>query len=171
MNSVEDLDVFKLAHALALKVYSVSKKFPREEMYSLVDQMRRAASSVGMNLMEGAMRLGSKEYRQFVGIARGSAGEVCYQLLLARDLNYEDEGNDEDMEEDYASGEDSAESNGEEFSDASDDMDESEGSEEEQREAKEKLVDTKQTDLRKRILVIQSDAKLTPGEKAKKIQV
>jgi four helix bundle protein len=50
--------------------------------------MRRASGSVGMNLMEGAMRLGSKEYRQFVGIARGSAGEVCYQLLLARDLRY-----------------------------------------------------------------------------------
>ena len=56
--------------------------------FSLVDQMRRAAASVGMNLMEGAMRLGSREYRQFVGIARGSAGEVCYQLLLARDLKY-----------------------------------------------------------------------------------
>jgi four helix bundle protein len=41
-----------------------------------------------MNLMEGAMRLGSREYRQFVGIARGSAGEVCYQLILARDLKY-----------------------------------------------------------------------------------
>ena len=53
-----------------------------------MDQMRRAASSVGMNLMEGAMRLGSREYRQFVGIARGSAGEVCYQLILARDLKY-----------------------------------------------------------------------------------
>ena len=88
MNSVEDFDVFKLAHELALKIYSVVKKFPREETYSLVDQMRRAAISVGMNLMEGAMRLGTKEYRQFVGIARGSAGEVCYQLLLARDLNY-----------------------------------------------------------------------------------
>ena len=87
-NSVEDLDVFKLAHELALKIYSVSKNFPREEMYSLVDQMRRAAISVGMNLMEGAMRLGSKEYRQFVSIARGSAGEVCYQLFLARALNY-----------------------------------------------------------------------------------
>jgi len=88
MNSVEELDVFKLAHQLALKIYSVSKTFPKVEIYSLVDQMRRAAASVGMNLMEGAMRLGSKEYRQFVGIARGSAGEVCYQLLLARDLNY-----------------------------------------------------------------------------------
>ena len=88
MKSVEDLDVSKLAHELALKIYSVTKKFPREETYSLIDQMRRAAISVGMNLMEGAMRLGTKEYRQFVGIARGSAGEVCYQLLLAKDLNY-----------------------------------------------------------------------------------
>ena len=57
-------------------------------MYSLVDQMRRAAASVGMNLVEGAERLSSREYRQFVGIARGSAGEVCYQLLLAKDLQY-----------------------------------------------------------------------------------
>ena len=88
MNSVEDLDVSKLAHQLALKTYSATKGFPKEELFSLGDQTRRAAGSVGMNLMEGAMRLGSKEYRQFVGIARGSAGEVCYQLLLAKDLNY-----------------------------------------------------------------------------------
>jgi four helix bundle protein len=88
MKSVEDLDVFKLAHQLALKTYSTTKVFPKEETFSLVDQMRRAAASVGMHLMEGAMRLGSREYRQFVGIARGSAGEVCYQLLLARDLKY-----------------------------------------------------------------------------------
>jgi four helix bundle protein len=81
MNSVEDLDVFKLAHQLALKVYSITKTFPKKETYSLVDQTRRAAASVGANLFEGAMRLGSKEYRQFVGIARGSAGEVCYHLL------------------------------------------------------------------------------------------
>ncbi len=59
MKTVEDLDVFKLAHQLALKTYSVTKNFPREETFSLIDQMRRAASSVGMNLMEGAMRLGS----------------------------------------------------------------------------------------------------------------
>jgi four helix bundle protein len=91
MESVEALDVFKLAHQLALKTYSLTKKFPREETFSLVDQMRRAASSVGMNLMEGAMRLGTKEYRQCVGIARDSAGEVCYQLLLAKDLQYSSE--------------------------------------------------------------------------------
>jgi four helix bundle protein len=48
MKSVEDLDVFKLAHQLALKTYSTTKVFPREETFSLVDQMRRAATSVGM---------------------------------------------------------------------------------------------------------------------------
>jgi four helix bundle protein len=88
MKSVEDLDVFKLAHELALKTYAVTTNFPKEETFSLVNQMRRAAGSIGMNLMEGAMRLGSKEYRQFIGIARGSGGEVCYQLLLAKDLGY-----------------------------------------------------------------------------------
>jgi four helix bundle protein len=56
MKSVEDLDVFKLAHHLALKIYSVTKTFPKEETFSLVDQMRRAAGSVGMNLMECVFR-------------------------------------------------------------------------------------------------------------------
>src|SRR3989442_7804737 len=92
---------FKLAHQLALKIYSVTKAFPKEETFTLVDQMRRAAASVGMNLMEGAMRLGSKEYRQFVGVARGSAGEVCYQLLLARDLGYITEGIYRDLRQRY----------------------------------------------------------------------
>jgi len=92
---------FKLAHESALKIYSVTKKFPREETYSLVDQMRRAAISVGMNIMEGAMRLGTKEYRQFVGIARGSANEVCYQLLLAKDLQYISEETYRDLRRDY----------------------------------------------------------------------
>ncbi len=88
MKSVEDLDVFKLAHQLALKVYKTTGSNPKDETFSLVSQTRRAAASVGMNLMEGSMRLSTMEYRQFTGIARGSAGEVCYQLLLAKDLNY-----------------------------------------------------------------------------------
>jgi four helix bundle protein len=88
MKSVEELDVFKLAHELTLKIYKVTLQFPREESFNLVSQMRRAASSVGMNLVEGSMRLNSREFRQFVGIARGSAAEVSYQLRLARDLEY-----------------------------------------------------------------------------------
>jgi four helix bundle protein len=88
MKSVEELDVFKLAHELTLKVYRVTADFPKEETFGLVSQMRRAASSVGMNLVEGSMRLNSGEYRQHVGVARGSAAEVRYQLLLAKDLGY-----------------------------------------------------------------------------------
>lgn len=88
MKSVEDLDVFKLAHELAIQIYKVTQGFPREETFGLSSQMRRASASVRMNLFEGSMRLSSNEYRQFVGISRGSAGEVCYQLLLAKDLGY-----------------------------------------------------------------------------------
>jgi len=88
MKKVEDLDVFKLSHALAIDIFGITKSFPKEEKFGLISQMRRAAYSIPMNLMEGAHRLGSKEYRQFVGISKGSAGEVKYQLLLARDLKY-----------------------------------------------------------------------------------
>jgi four helix bundle protein len=64
------------------------KSFPEEEKFGLISQMRRAAYSVPMNIIEGAHRLSSREYRQFVGIARGSAGEMKYQLLLVKDLAY-----------------------------------------------------------------------------------
>ena len=88
MKKVEELDVFKLSHSLALEVFQLTKTLPGEEKFGLVSQMRRAAYSVPMNLMEGSHRLSSKEYRQFVGIARGSAGEMKYQLLLVKDLMY-----------------------------------------------------------------------------------
>ena len=86
MKKAQDLDVFKLSHETALEIFELTKTFPEEEKFGLISQMRRAAHSIPMNLMEGAHRLGSKEYRQFIGIARGSAGEMKYQLLLARDL-------------------------------------------------------------------------------------
>ena len=85
MKKVEDLDVFKLSHPLALEIFKITKSFPEEEKFGLISQMR-AAYSVPMNLMEGAHRLSSREYRQFVGIARRSAGEMKYQLLLVKDL-------------------------------------------------------------------------------------
>jgi four helix bundle protein len=88
MRKVEDLDVFKLSHSLVLEIFEITKSFPEEEKFGLISQMRRAAYSIPINLMEGAHRLGSKEYRQFVGIARGSAGEIKYQLLLVKDLRY-----------------------------------------------------------------------------------
>jgi len=91
IKSVEELAVFKKAHALTLSLYKISRRFPEEEKFGLVSQMRRAASSIAANLMEGSHRLGKNEYRQFSGIAKGSAGELKYHLLLvllAKDLGY-----------------------------------------------------------------------------------
>ena len=88
VKSVEELEVFKNGHNLTLNIYKISKKFPAEEKFSLVEQIRRSAASVCTNLMEGSHRLGRKEFRQFVGIAKGSAGELKYHLLLAKDLGY-----------------------------------------------------------------------------------
>ena len=88
MKTVEELDVFKLSHTLVLKIFEITKTFPEEEKFGIISQMRRAAYSIPMNLMEGSHRLSSKEYRQFVGIAKGSAGEMKCQLLLVKDLKY-----------------------------------------------------------------------------------
>lgn len=87
INSVEDLEVFRLAHCLSLKIHKTTLTFPSEERFGLVAQMRRASTSIGMNLAEGAGRLNTKEYKHFVEIARGSANEIYYQLKLAHDLN------------------------------------------------------------------------------------
>jgi four helix bundle protein len=99
--SVEDLEVFKLAHALVLQVYAATSTFPREETFGLAAQLRRAAASVGANLVEGAGRLNRAEYRQFVGIARGSAAEVGYHLLLARDLGFIEPDHSDKLRGDY----------------------------------------------------------------------
>jgi four helix bundle protein len=88
ISSVEDLEVFKKTHALTLKVYEVSREFPPEERFGLTSQVRRSAASIGANLMEGGHRLNRKEFRQFVGMAKGSTGELKYHLLLAKHLNY-----------------------------------------------------------------------------------
>jgi len=88
INRAQDMDVFKLSHSLTIEIYKLTEKFPPEEKFGLSSQMRRSAYSIHVNIVEGASRLGTKEYRQFVGIARGSSGEISYQLLLSRDLGY-----------------------------------------------------------------------------------
>lgn len=90
VNSVEDMEIFKKAHKLTLKIYELTNSFPKEERYGLISQIRRAASSINANLMEGSHRNNRGEYRQFAGIANGSAGELKYHLLLSKDLGYLD---------------------------------------------------------------------------------
>ena len=88
IESVEELDVFKRSHQVTLRIYEISGTFPADEKFGLVSQMRRAAASIATNLIEGSYRLNRAEYRQFVGIARGSSGELKYHILLAKDLGY-----------------------------------------------------------------------------------
>jgi four helix bundle protein len=102
VRSVEDLDVFKLAHRLALDVYRVTESFPKTERFGLTAQLRKAACSAPSNLVEGAHRNSRAEYRNFAGIARGSASEARYQLLLAMDLGYVSREAGETMRADYA---------------------------------------------------------------------
>ncbi len=88
MQSFRSLRVWEKSHRLTLDVYSFSKVFPREELYGLTSQMRRASASIGMNIAEGCCRKGSAEMARFLQIAAGSASELEYQLLLAHDLEY-----------------------------------------------------------------------------------
>lgn len=85
---IEDLDVFKLSHSLVLKIYELTKNFPSSEKFGLTTQMRRAAASIPTNLIEGAHRISRKEFKHFMSIAKGSCGEIKYQIFLSRDLNY-----------------------------------------------------------------------------------
>ncbi|MBI4685588.1 MAG: four helix bundle protein [Nitrospirae bacterium] len=91
MASVEELEVFKRSHKLTLHIYKVTEGFPQTEKFGLVSQMRRASSSICANLLEGSHRLNKKEFRQFAGIAKGSAGELKYYMLLAKDIGYIEE--------------------------------------------------------------------------------
>jgi four helix bundle protein len=88
MQSFRSLRVWEMAHRLTLDVYASSKAFPRDEIYGLTSQMRRASASIGMNIAEGCCRKGNVEMGRFLQIAMGSASEVEYQLLLAHDLDY-----------------------------------------------------------------------------------
>jgi four helix bundle protein len=87
MGDFHDLQAWQKAHSLTLLVYRSTATFPREEMYGLTSQMRRAATSIPANLAEGCGRNSDPEFARFCSIAMGSANELEYHLLLAKDLN------------------------------------------------------------------------------------
>ena len=88
MEDFKNLRVWGKAHELTLAVYRKTRGFPREEMYGLTSQMRRASASIGANIAEGCGRRSDGEMKRFLQIARGSANEVEYHLLLAKDLQF-----------------------------------------------------------------------------------
>jgi len=92
MRDFRKLQVWEKSHRLTLAVYLATKTFPREELYGLTSQLRRSSASVPSNIAEGCGRSGAKEFARFLDIAAGSAAEVEYHLILARDLRYLDNG-------------------------------------------------------------------------------
>ncbi len=91
MPDIWKYDVFMLADRLVLDVYHLTNSFPSEEKFGLAAQMRRAAYSIPMNLVEGASRGSTKDFNRFVLMANGSCDEVRYQLHLACQLGYIDQ--------------------------------------------------------------------------------
>ncbi|MFH0964515.1 MAG: four helix bundle protein [Planctomycetota bacterium] len=86
MKDFRRLKVWEKAHSIALEVYKRTKTFPKEEVYGLTSQMRRAGASIATNIAEGCGRHGDGEFGRSLTIAVGSASELEYQLLLAHDL-------------------------------------------------------------------------------------
>ncbi|MBZ5629242.1 MAG: four helix bundle protein [Acidobacteriia bacterium] len=86
MQDFRNLKVWHKAHTVTLDVYRRTAVFPKHEMFGLTSQMRRAAASIGANIAKGCGRDGDAELTRFLQIAMGSASELEYHLLLARDL-------------------------------------------------------------------------------------
>jgi|SRR5579864_3920366 len=85
------LKVWQKAHEMTLHTYRVTAGFPKQEMYGLTSQLRRATASIGANIAEGCGRRSDGEMCRFLQIARGSASEAEYHFLLARDLRFLEE--------------------------------------------------------------------------------
>ena len=88
VQSFRDLQVWQKSIQLSVSVYRLTKDFPREEIYGMTNQMRRASVSVASNIAEGHGRMSTGEYRQFLGMARGSNSELQTQLEIARALGF-----------------------------------------------------------------------------------
>ncbi len=88
MKDFRELKVWEKAHEMTLRSYRLTENFPKHELFGLVSQIRRCSSSVPANIAEGCGRLGNTELHRFLQIACGSASELEYHFLLARDLGY-----------------------------------------------------------------------------------
>lgn len=93
MQNYKDLKVWEKSHHFTLSVYDATKLFPKEELYSLTNQLRRAASSMPANIAEGCGKNSNNELAHFLNIALGSANEAEYFLILSRDLKHLTEEN------------------------------------------------------------------------------
>jgi len=98
MNTHKNLDVWKKSIEMVTKIYSLTRSFPKEELYGLTNQMRRAAVSVPSNIAEGAGRNTSKELLQFLYYGTGSLSELETQLIISYNLGYLNDEQKQDTE-------------------------------------------------------------------------
>lgn len=91
MKSFKDLDVWNKGIDFVAEIYKLTSRFPKDELYGLVSQMRRAAVSIPSNIAEGQGRRNAKEFIQFLYIAKGSLAEIETQLIICQRLYYLDE--------------------------------------------------------------------------------
>ena len=97
MKTHRDLKVWNNSINLVTTVYKITNDFPKEEMFGITSQMRRAAVSIPSNIAEGAARNSTKEFNNFLSIALGSASELETQILISRNLNYLNSNNSEKL--------------------------------------------------------------------------
>jgi len=87
-NKFEKLDVYQEAHSFVIIIYKLTSKFPKDESFGLISQIRKASVSVVANIVEGNARNHKKEFIQFLYLSNGSLEEVKYYLILSKDLGY-----------------------------------------------------------------------------------
>jgi len=90
MQNYKDLKVWEKAHLITLKIYKITKGFPKEEIYGITSQLRRSAVSIPANIAEGSGKFSKPDFANFLQITLGSANETEYYLLLVKDLDYLD---------------------------------------------------------------------------------
>ena len=88
IKNFKDLRIWQEAVLFAEQIYKITKEFPKDELYGIVNQMRRAAVSIPSNIAEGFMRYHNKEFKQFLFIALGSSAEIETQLIVSHKLQY-----------------------------------------------------------------------------------
>lgn len=98
MHRYKELEVWKKALNLSLDIYRLTGKFPSEEKFGLVSQMRRSSVSIASNIAEGAGRNTNGEFKQFLGIAQGSAFELETQLIIAKNMEFVSSTETEEVE-------------------------------------------------------------------------
>lgn len=97
MRNFREIRVWAKAHQLTLEIYKATATFPRDEVYGLTSQLRRASAAIAANIAEGFGRGGNAELARFLQTGMGSASEVEYHILLARDLNLLSKNNYEEL--------------------------------------------------------------------------